>query len=113
MDEGGNCSRRTFGATGECSQVRVRELPNPIVGGFCKSPLAGRKCRSHYGKMSGFERVCNDWDAENFHLQYFVGRMLRDGGSFDHDYIKVVNTVSAAASVSSSILQLVSSASNS
>ncbi|KAJ3174574.1 hypothetical protein HDU87_007056 [Geranomyces variabilis] len=28
---------------------------------------------------------------------YYVGRMMRDGGNFDQDLIKVVNTVSAAA----------------
>ncbi|KAJ3032500.1 hypothetical protein HDV00_007438 [Rhizophlyctis rosea] len=34
---------------------------------------------------------------------YFVGRMLKDGGNFEHDYIKVVNTTGAAASAAFSM----------
>ncbi|KAI8917516.1 hypothetical protein DFJ77DRAFT_531000 [Powellomyces hirtus] len=82
-------TRKTPWLRGVIVHVEHLERPNHLPRSECESYripslLDFARVRLHVGSAAP--------------TTYFVGRMLKDGGNFDHDLIKVVNTVSAAAS---------------
>ncbi|RUP43877.1 hypothetical protein BC936DRAFT_136607 [Jimgerdemannia flammicorona] len=68
---------------------RPNNLPRTMIESYrIPSILDFAKVRLHVGPAA---------PTTVSYRKYFVGRALKDGGEFEHDLIKVINTVSAAA----------------